>query len=49
MKKPGAIEFLYAPINGWLVLLAQGWELPFIVKEMPYPHGAYSILLRRPA
>jgi len=43
----GAMEFIYAPINGWLVMLADGWELPWIVAEMPYPHGLYSILLRR--
>ena len=41
------MEFYYAPINGWMVMLADGWELPWIVAEMPYPHGLYSILLRR--
>lgn len=41
---------LYAPIDGWLVLLADGWRLPVVVEPiMAMPHGYYSILLERPA
>lgn len=40
---------LYAPIDGWLVLLADGWRLPFVVEPMRLHHGRHSILLERPA
>lgn len=39
---------LYAPRRRFLALLAQGWELPFVVEPMPGGHGAHSILLTRP-
>jgi hypothetical protein len=37
----------YAPLNGWLLLLAQGWHLPWIVEPMAGHHGAWSVLLVR--
>lgn len=40
---------LYAPVHGWLALLADGWRLPMVVEPMPLHHGQYSILLERPA
>lgn len=45
-------EFLYAPRDRWLVLLAQGWRLSneFVVGPMEHAgHGHYSILVWRPA
>lgn len=36
---------IYAPVNGFLVYLTQGWTLPFIVEPMVGHHGRYSILL----
>lgn len=41
------IECLYAPKGRFLVLLAEGWRLPFVVEPMPGNHGRYSILLER--
>ena len=37
---------LYAPIDGWLVHLAQGWRLPFIVQA---DRSGHSVLLERAA
>ena len=38
----------YAPVDHWLIWLAQGWEF---TKMDPHPirghHGAWSVLLRR--
>ena len=31
----------YVPLDGWLVLLADGWELPWIVEPMGGHHGSY--------
>lgn len=41
------MEAIYAPIGGFLIYLADGWELPFIVEPMAGHHGAYSVLLTR--
>ena len=42
------MEYLYAPIGGFIVLLAQGWRFPgLIVEPMAGHHGTYSILLTR--
>lgn len=38
---------IYAPLDRFLVLLADGWHLPFIVEPMRGNHGRYSILLER--
>ena len=35
---------LYAPANGWLALLAQGWRLPWIVQA---ERSGWSVLLER--
>ena len=41
-------EYLYAPIGGFIILLAQGWRFPgLIVEPMAGHHGTYSILLAR--
>jgi hypothetical protein len=42
----------FAPRNGWLVWLAQGWNLgnPYnlpVADFMSLPHGAYSVVLWR--
>ena len=41
------MSFLYAPRDGWLALLCQGWRLPWIVDVIGGPHSSYSILLER--
>jgi hypothetical protein len=38
---------LYAPIDQFLIALADGWQLPFVVAPMVGHHGAYSILLTK--
>ena len=38
---------IYAPLERWLVLLAQGWRLPFVA-GMTGHHGRYAVLLWRP-
>ena len=40
-------EAIYAPVSGFLVYLADGWQLPFVVEPMEAHHGRYSILLTR--
>lgn len=40
---------IYAPINAFLLYLAQGWRLPFPVEPMMGSHGDHSILLHRGA
>ena len=47
MTCPDATLYLYAPRERWLALLADGWELPFVVAPMPGGHGHHSILLSR--
>ena len=37
---------LYAPVDGWLVHLAQGWRLPWIVQT---ERSGWSVLLERDA
>jgi len=34
-----------APLDRWLILLTQGWRLPWIVEPMIGHHGVYSILV----
>ena len=42
------IEFvIYAPLHGFVVMLAEGWKLPRVVEPMAGHHGRYSILLSR--
>jgi hypothetical protein len=42
-------EYVFAPIRGFLVHLAQGWRFPGLVAEPAMGHhGAYSVLLVRP-
>lgn len=41
-------EVIYAPVNRFLILLAQGWRLQFIVQPMSDHHGQYAVLLWRP-
>ncbi len=38
---------LFAPRDRFLALLAEGWELPFVVEPMLGHHGAFNILLER--
>jgi hypothetical protein len=38
---------MLAPLNGFLVLLVEGWRLPWIVEPLAGHHGAYSVLLER--
>lgn len=43
-------EFLiYAPLHGFVVMLAEGWKLAFVVEPMMGSHGDHSILLHRGA
>jgi hypothetical protein len=44
---PLEYEAIYAPVSGFLVYLADGWTLPFVVEPMHGHHGQYSILLTR--
>ena len=41
------MELMYALINRFLLLMADGWRLPFPVEPMMGHHGQYSILMRR--
>ncbi len=41
------MEFIYAPLGGFLSYLTEGWRLPFIVEPMMAHHGRHSILLWR--
>ena len=41
-------EIMFAALDGYLALLAQGRRLPFVVEPMIGHHGVYSILLTRP-
>lgn len=45
----GDEEVLYAPLPGFLRLLCQGWRLPSPWCGYLGHHGAYSVLLWRPA
>ena len=38
---------VYVPLDRWLLRLADGWQLPWIVQPMGGAHGAYSILMTR--
>ncbi len=38
---------MYAPLGRWLVLLVEGWELPWIAEPMAGHHGLYSVLMTR--
>ena len=38
---------LYVPIHSFVLRLADGWQLPWIVQPMGGAHGAYSILMTR--
>jgi hypothetical protein len=38
---------LYVPLDQWLLYLATGWQLPWIVQPMGGPHGAWSVLMKR--
>ena len=40
-------QTLYAPLGAFVLLLAKGWRLPFVVEPMAGSHGEYSILLTR--
>lgn len=40
---------IYAPLHGFVRLLALGWELPLVAEPMLGHHGAYSVLLSWPA
>ncbi|MGD9925253.1 MAG: hypothetical protein AB7V13_27965 [Pseudorhodoplanes sp.] len=40
-------EAIYAPLDGWLVMLLDGWLPPNPVEPMPHRHGDWSILLTR--
>lgn len=42
-------EYYYAPIDGFLVFLVQGWSLQFVVEPMHGHHGFYSVLVWRHA
>jgi len=43
------MEAIFAPVDQFLALLADGWELPWVVEPMAGHHGAWSILLTRSA
>lgn len=40
-------QAIYAPLGGFVLLLAKGWRLPFVVEPMAGSHGGYSMLLTR--
>ena len=40
-------SLLFAPRHRFLALLADGWELPFVVQPMLGHHGAWSVLLEK--
>lgn len=37
----------YAPRDAFLLLMAERWELPFVVEPLLGSHGLYSILMTR--
>lgn len=39
---------IYAPVDGFLRFLAQGWRLCFIVEPIQAHHGAWSMWMWRP-
>lgn len=39
-------EILYAPRDEWLVLLARGWRLPWVVTA---DRSGHAVLMERPA
>ena len=44
---PDAFEVWYCPLDQWLVALAEGWWLPWVVSPMEGHHGCYAVLLSR--
>ena len=43
----GVTEYLHVPRDGFLLYLADGWQLPFIVELSIRHHGRYSVTLQR--
>ena len=39
--------YVYAPLDGWLVKLLEGWRFGMIVEPMGGNHGRYSVLMHR--
>lgn len=37
----------YAPRDAFLLLMVEGWRLPFVVEPLMGSHGVYSILMWR--
>ena len=51
MKWPVQLT-IYAPLDAWLVRLAEGWRFcnawgPFVLPNLPPPHSEYSVLMYR--
>lgn len=42
-------DYIHVPLDGFLLYLAQGWRLPFVVQPAAHHHGRYSITVWRPA
>lgn len=38
---------LNVPLHCWLIRLAEGWQLPWIVEPMKAHHGAWAVLMTR--
>jgi hypothetical protein len=41
----GTHEVVYAPRDGWLLMLADGWRLPWIVQP---ERSGWSVIMWRP-
>ena len=47
-SKPNCYECIYAPVNGFLVYLAKGWEFSdLVVEPIEGFHGHWSMILTR--
>lgn len=42
------VEYMHVSKESWMLYLAQGWRLPFVVQPTIGNHGNYSITLWRP-
>lgn len=42
------MTYLHAPLSRFVLLLADGWRLPFVVEPTRGNHGNYSVTLWRP-
>lgn len=44
---PDDCDMIYAPVGGFIVYLAMGWRLGFIVEPIQAHHGFYSMWMWR--